>query len=82
MELAVFVVFGVLAYVLYVHREDEPKRREREKDFATFENLPNTIKALITENKKIEAIKAYRSMYGAGLKEANDIISSHLNRPS
>ena len=32
------------------------------------------IKAFIAEGKKIEAIKRYREITGAGLKEANDYI--------
>ncbi|NLP13778.1 MAG: 50S ribosomal protein L7/L12 [Clostridium sp.] len=34
----------------------------------------NKIKALIAEGKKNEAIKRYRDITGAGLKEANDYI--------
>ena len=34
----------------------------------------DTLKAFIKEGKKIQAIKRYREISGAGLKEANDFI--------
>jgi ribosomal protein L7/L12 len=36
--------------------------------------LENQIKRLLTERKKIEAVKAYREAYHCGLKEAKDAV--------
>jgi ribosomal protein L7/L12 len=81
MDISIMIVFLVLAYISYLNfKEDEPKLKERKAAFKEFKNLPYSIRGLIRENKKIKAIKEYRALFGAGLKEADDVISWHLPR--
>lgn len=42
------------------------------------ERIDRYIVSLMRENKKVEAIKAYRSMFGVGLKEAKDYCDAKL----
>jgi len=43
------------------------------------ENLINELKSLVSEGKKIEAIKRYRKATGLGLKESKEYIDSLVN---
>ncbi|WP_289028011.1 hypothetical protein [uncultured Paraglaciecola sp.] len=78
MEIALLMILFVVAYLFYIQNLDEPKRRVREKKFSNVSKLHPDLKCLIDEDKKIEAIKEYRRIYGAGLKEAHDVICKHL----
>ena len=78
MEVSLFLIFLVVAYILYGQHKGEGKRIIREEQFKNISNLPPDLRRLINRNKKMEAIKEYRRLYGAGLKEAQDVICRHL----
>ncbi|WP_425449415.1 ribosomal protein L7/L12 [Dethiothermospora halolimnae] len=53
------------------------------RQMGVLDEVDDKIKDLVSEGKKIEAVKRYRKITGAGLKEANDyvdkLIAKELN---
>ena len=78
MDIVVALVFLLLAFLLYSQFSDESKRRSREKEFRKLANLAPEVQELIKEEQKLKAISEYRRIYGAGLKEAESVITCHL----
>lgn len=67
------ITFNEVSEIDVIIRNDWDNRRPNNAhiDEPKFRNV---IKLLLTEGKKIEAIKEYHALFGVGLKEAKDAI--------
>jgi len=74
------ITFGLLG-VSYIFismsnykKDNKPKKIEVSE--AVLKDMDSELKSLIAEGMRIQAVKKYRMVTGAGLKEANDYINS------
>ncbi|GAA2482262.1 hypothetical protein GCM10010406_18150 [Streptomyces thermolineatus] len=87
MDIVLLVPITLLAFVVgsYEHKvrriERRAARTERKVDLllehlgvAGTEEAPDRVRALLQEGKKVQAVKAYREITGADLKEAKDAV--------
>lgn len=78
MDFAVLTIFAVLAYLFYVNDiSDREARQKREKYLRDPKNIPDSLQKALKSRHRLDAIKEYRALYGAGLKEAEDFVSNH-----
>lgn len=59
------------------HSRDVMRKLTVQDTYAGVE-LSHTVKALITNNRKLEAIKELRNQVGCGLKEAKDAVEAYM----